>query len=91
MLIQRGRERESLSRQWHIPCQDNPRGFDALQQSGSDSSHFDTFWFLGQKVVIERKRQPGFTHVGQTLNQISNMADHPDVLELSAAQVRTLQ
>ncbi len=93
MLIQRGRERESLSRQWHVPWQgqDNPRGFDALQQSGDDSSHLETFWFLGRKVVIERKRQPGFTHVSQTLNQISNMADHPDVLELSAAEVRALQ
>ncbi len=93
MLIQRGRERESLSRQWHVPWQDqdNPMESDALQQSGSGSSHLDTFWFLGQKVVIERKRQVGFTRVSQTLNQLSNMADHPDVLELSAAKVRALQ
>ncbi len=86
MLRQRGRERESLSRQWHISGEDNPRERDALKQSGADSSHLETFWFLGGKVVIERKRQPGFTHVSQTLNQLSNMADHPDVLELSAAE-----
>jgi len=86
ILIQRGRERESLSRQWHVPWQDNPRGSDILQQSVTDSSHLETFWFLGRQVVIERKRQPGFIHVSQTLNQISNMADHPDVLELSAAE-----
>jgi hypothetical protein len=93
MLIQRGRERESLSRQWQVPWQgqDNPRGFDALQQAGSDSSHLEIFWFLGRKVVIERKRQPGFTRVSQTLNQLSNMADHPDALELSAGEVRALQ
>ncbi len=48
MLIQRGRERESLSRQWHVPGQGNPRGFDAIQQSGDDSSLLDTFWFLGR-------------------------------------------
>jgi len=84
MLMQRGRERESIDRQRNVPWQDNPRGYNVLQQSGNDSSHVETFWFLGRKVVIERKRQPGFTHVGQTLNQISNMADHPDVLELSA-------
>ncbi len=92
MLIQRGREWESLSRQWHPwQGQDNPRGFNALQQSGSDSSHFDTFWFLGRKVVIERKRQPGFTRVSQTLNQLSNMADNPNVLELPAAEIQALQ
>jgi hypothetical protein len=45
MLIQRGRERESLSRQRHIPGQDNPRECDALKQSGADSSLLDTFWF----------------------------------------------
>ncbi len=59
MLIQRGRERECLSRQWHAPWQDNTRGFDAIQQSRDDSSHLETFWFLGSKVVIERKRQSG--------------------------------
>ncbi len=93
MLIQRGRERESLSRQGHVPWQgqDNPSGFDALEQSGSDSSHLEIFWFLGRKMVIERKRQTGFTRVSQTLNQISNMAEHPDAPELSAAQVRALQ
>ncbi len=93
MLIQRGRELESLSRQWraHWQGQDNPEGVDALQQPGDDSSHFETFWFLGQKVVIERKRQSGFTHVSQTLNQMSNMADHPDVLELSADEVQAFQ
>ena len=50
MLIQHGCERESLSRQRHVSRQgqDNPRGFDALQQSGSDSSHLETFWFLGR-------------------------------------------
>ncbi len=46
---------------------------------------------LPGKVVIERKSQPGFTRVSQTLNQLSNMADHPDVLELSAARVPALQ
>ena len=91
MLTQRGRERESLSRQWHIPGQDNPRERDALKQAGADSSLLDTFWFLGRKIVIVRKRQPGFTHVSQTLNQLSNMDDHPDVLQISAAQVPTLQ
>ncbi len=50
MLRQRGRERESLAPQRHVPWQgqDNPGGVDALQQSGNDSSHLDTFWFLGQ-------------------------------------------
>ncbi len=93
MLMQRGREGESLSRQRHVPWQgqDNPREFDALQQSGNDSSHLEIFWFLGRKVVIERKRQTGFMRVSQTLNQISNMADHPNVLELSAAEIQALQ
>ncbi len=93
MLIQRGRERKSLSRQWHVPWQgqDNPRGSDILQQSVTDSSHLETFWFLGRQVVIERKRQPGFMHVSQTLSQLSNMADRPDALELSAAEVPELQ
>ncbi len=88
-LIQRGRERESLSRQGRVTWQgqDNTRGFDALQQSGSDSSRFETFRFLGRKATIERKRRSGFTHVSQTLNQLSNMADRPDVLELSAGEV----
>jgi hypothetical protein len=93
MLIQRGREGENIYRQRHVPWQgqDNPRGVDVLQQFGNDSSHFETFWFPGQKVVIERKRQPGYTHVSQTLYQIAHMADHPDVLELSADEVRVLQ
>jgi hypothetical protein len=91
MLTQRGRERESLSRQWHIPGQDNPRVCDALKQAGADSSILDTFLFLGRQVVIERKRQPGFTHVSQTLSQLSNMADRPDALELSTAEVPELQ
>ena len=91
MLRQRGRERESLSRQWHISGEDNPRKCDALKQSGADTSLLDTFWFLGRKVVIVRKRQPGFTHVSQTLNHLSNMADHPDVLEISADEVTAIQ
>jgi len=93
MLIQHGCERESLSCQRHVPwqSQDSPRGFDALEQSGSDSSHLETFLFLGRKMVIERKRQSGFTRVSQTLNQLSNMADHSDALELSAGEVRSLQ
>ena len=93
MLIQHGRERERLSRQGRVSRQgqDNPRGFDALQQSGSGSSHLETFLFLGRKVVIERKRQPGFTRVSQTLNQLSNMADNPNVLELPAAEIQALQ
>ncbi len=91
MLRQRGRERESLSHQLHISGQDNPRERDALKQAGADSSLLEIFWFLGRKVVIERKRQPGFTHVSQTLYQISHMADRPDALELSDAKVPELQ
>jgi hypothetical protein len=41
MLRQRGREQESLSRQWHIPGEDNPRGFDLLQQA-VDDFHVET-------------------------------------------------
>lgn len=87
MLIQRGRERDELSHKRRGSWQNQGAsiGFDAPHQPGY--SNPDTFYFLGRKMVVERKRQRRPVHISQIIEDLFHEADHVDAPQCLVVEI----